>query len=99
MEHFAETATLLNNLSDSYREVHSHLAEGASRLCHGEGPVLLGEINQRPDSAEIPPHLANIHQPLDYAPKVSPDEKGMLNEEFGIERKKAEKASLEKDAD
>ena len=28
-----------------------------------------------------------MQPPLDYAPKTSPDEKGMLNEEFGLERK------------
>ena len=38
------------------------------------------------DPAEIPANLADIQQPLDYAPKTSPDEKGMLNEEFGLDR-------------
>lgn len=86
VEHFAETARLLNNLTDSYRAVHNHLAQGADSLCHGAGPVSLERIENRRDPAEIPVHLAQIQPPLDYAPKTSPDEKGMLNEAFGLER-------------
>ena len=86
VEHFTETAKLLNNLTESYREVHNHLAQGAASLCQGEGPVSLERLESRRDPAEIPAHLAHIQPPLDYAPKHSPDEKGMLNEEFGLER-------------
>jgi len=89
VEHFTDTAKLLNNLTDSYREVHNHLAKGAAALCQGDGPVALDQLEDGSDAAEIPPHLADVQQPLDYAPKTSPDEKGMLNEEFGLERKPA----------
>ena len=41
LEHFSETAKLLNNLTDSYRDVHNHLAQGAGNLCQGKGPVSL----------------------------------------------------------
>ena len=41
VEHFTETAKLLNNLTDSYREVHNQLATGAAALCQGEGPISL----------------------------------------------------------
>jgi len=85
--HFTETARLLNNLTESYREVHNHLAQGADALCHGAGPVSLERLENRQDSAEIPANLLHIQPPLDYAPKSSPNEKGMLNEEFGLERK------------
>ncbi len=87
VEHFSETAKLLNNLTESYREVHNQLAQGAEKLCHGAGPVSLERLENNYDPAEIPAHLAHIEPPLDYAPKHSPDEKGMLNEEFGLERK------------
>ena len=87
IEHFTETAKLLNNLTESYREVHNQLAQGAEKLCHGAGPVSLERLENRHDASEIPANLAHIQPPLDYAPKTSPDEKGMLNEEFGIERK------------
>ena len=86
VEHFTETAKLLNNLTESYREVHNHLAQGAAGLCQGAGPVSLERVQDR-DPAAIPANLADIQPPLDYAPKTSPDEKGMLNEEFGLERK------------
>jgi uncharacterized membrane-anchored protein YhcB (DUF1043 family) len=86
VEHFTETAKLLNNLTESYRDVHNHLAQGAASLCLGEGPVSLERLESRRDPSEIPAHLAHIQPPLDYAPKHSPDEKGMLNEEFGLER-------------
>ena len=86
VEHFTETAKLLNNLTESYRDDHNHLAQGAASLCQGQGPVSLERLETRHDPAEIPSHLARIQPPLDYAPKHSLDEKGMLNEEFGLER-------------
>jgi uncharacterized membrane-anchored protein YhcB (DUF1043 family) len=88
VEHFSKTAKLLNSLTDSYRDVHNHLASGAATLCQGQGPISLERLQRAGDDAEIPPHLANIQPPLDYAPKTSPEEKGMLNEEFGLERER-----------
>ena len=99
VEHFTETAKLLNNLTDSYREVHNQLATGAATLCQGEGPISLERTEDKPDQTEIPAHLAHIQPPLDYAPKSSPEEKGMLNEEFGLERKPQGVASEKKWAD
>lgn len=89
VEHFGQTARLLNSLTESYREVHNHLAQGAAALCQGQGPVSLERLQGKRDAAEIPAQLADIQPPLDYAPKTSPDEKGMLNEAFGLEREKA----------
>jgi uncharacterized membrane-anchored protein YhcB (DUF1043 family) len=86
VEHFSDTAKLLNGLTESYRDVHNHLAKGAATLCQGEGPVLLDRLENGRDPAEIPAQMADIQPPLDYAPKTSPDEKGMLNEEFGLDR-------------
>lgn len=90
VEHFTETAKLLNNLTASYRDVHNHLAKGAGTLCQGLGPVSLEQLENSRTSAEIPADLADIQPPLDYAPKTSPSEKGMLNEEFGLERQPTE---------
>jgi uncharacterized protein len=87
VEHFSETALLLNQLTNSYRDVHNHLANGAAELCQGKGPVALDQISNKRDPAEIPQNMADIQPPLDYAPKTSPDEKGMLNEEFGLDRR------------
>ena len=93
VEHFTETATLLNNLTERYRDVHNHLAKGADTLCQGKGPVSLDRLEDNRDGSEIPAHMADIRQPLDYAPKNSPEEKGMLNEEFGIDRNKTAEAT------
>lgn len=86
VDHFADTAKLLNNLTQSYRDVHNHLATGAASLCQGKGPVALGQLESQADPNLIPEQLADVQPPLDYAPKTSPDEKGMLNEEFGLDR-------------
>lgn len=86
VEHFSDTAKLLNNLTESYRDVHNHLASGAAALCQGEGPVALGRLEDGSTAPDAAPNLDHIQPPLDYAPKTSPDEKGMLNEEFGLDR-------------
>lgn len=95
VEHFSDTAVLLNKLTESYRDVHNQLAKGATTLCEGQGPVSLEKIDGESAGAEIPGHLADVQPPLDYAPKSSPDETGMLNEEFGLERVKSEAAAAE----
>lgn len=87
VEHFTDTSKLLNNLAESYRDVHNHLASGASKLCEDEA----GSILQRlPDGsiAELAgePQLDAVEPPRDYAPKPSPFATGVLNEEFGLEK-------------
>lgn len=89
VEHFTDTAKLLNELTGRYRDVHNHLARGADQLCKGRGPVALGQLDNDTDDSEIPAQLADIKPPLDYAPRTSPDAKGMLAEEFGLERDRA----------
>ncbi|MBA6412982.1 DUF1043 family protein [Parahaliea sp. F7430] len=95
VEHFGKTAKLLNSLTDSYRDVHNHLANGAATLCQGQGPISMDRLERAGDDAEIPAHLASIQPPLDYAPKSSPEEKGMLNEEFGLENEKPRAPAVE----
>ncbi len=85
-EHFMETAQLLNQLTNSYRDVHNHLAKGAQMLA-GEG---VGEsLKALPDDKDTAPGRKTAESmltpPLDYAPKT-PDQPGMLNEEFGINK-------------
>jgi uncharacterized membrane-anchored protein YhcB (DUF1043 family) len=94
-EHFSNTAGLLNSLTESYREVHNHLAMGAATLCQDIGPISLEKISAGPPGDEIPANLADIQAPLDYAPKSSPNETGMLNEEFGLERVKPESIAID----
>lgn len=88
VEHFTDTAKLLNSLTQSYRDVHNQLAKGATELCQGEGPVIAGRLEGSQEETTVPSQPADVHPPLDYAPKTSPDEKGMLNESFGLDRDK-----------
>ncbi len=85
-QHFSETARLLNKLTQDYREVHGHLASGAANLCPDQSVVALGNLDSSTDPNEIPPELADVKAPLDYAPKTSADEQGMLSENFGLEK-------------
>lgn len=82
-DHFAETATRLNALTENYRAVHEHLAEGANTLCSGTLPVTVGRLG---GDSDLDANLLNAEPPRDYAPKSSPTEKGMLNEGFGLDK-------------
>ena len=81
--HFSQTAELVGQLTHDYRRVYEHLATGASELCGtSELPQTLQQaIESNSDSkSEL-----DARAPLDYAPKSSPDEPGMLNERYGLE--------------
>tara|TARA_B100000579_G_C22727304_1_gene802382 strand:+ start:547 stop:1008 length:462 start_codon:yes stop_codon:yes gene_type:complete len=83
LAHFSQTAQLVNKLTDSYRDVHKHLAIGAEDLCPGESSETILQLegtNKEPSTQE------DIKPPLDYAPKASPKQRGVLNESFGIEK-------------
>ncbi|MFN2287905.1 MAG: YhcB family protein [Chromatocurvus sp.] len=82
-EHFAETATRLNALTENYRAVHEHLAEGANTLCSGNVQVAVGRLD---GNSDLDPDMLNVQPPRDYAPKASPSETGMLNEGFGLDK-------------
>ncbi len=84
-EHFATTAQLLNRLTEDYRAVYGHLAEGARDLCDGDVDIALPSAMTN-DDAELSSLSGDNTQPLDYAPRRSPDEQGQLSEAFGIER-------------
>ena len=67
-EHFMTTATLVNNMTDSYRALYEHMATGAKSLCdkeivnyHLDLPEtrLLDEINT-PEEAEAIPQVDDI---------------------------------------
>lgn len=86
--HFNSSATLLNHLTDSYREVYRHMATGARALC----PEYISE--QLTHSAKAQDALTrdsftdadsqDIAPPRDYAAKSSPDQKGSLSEDYGL---------------
>lgn len=105
-EHFEKTAALVNNLTNSYKEVHEHLAKGAQGLCQPGSIDLALEPSMQPklsaDSSATEEPAAEEETipgpPLDYAPK-SPDEEGMLSETFGLKETSAEEALTPPSAD
>lgn len=88
--HFMETARLVQNLNKSYRDVHSQLAKGASRLCDDEQANDFLALSHSIAAVE-PSKSKPLDQkdgvfvpPMDYAPKEKPDEEGTLSEKFGF---------------
>ena len=94
--HFNGTARLLNEMTDSYRNVYQHLAQGASNLCpdyiasqlqlqNNNSSALLSAAPQAPDiSTTNAPDIPD--PPLDYATRNGDgaDKKGALEEDYGI---------------
>ncbi|MGK0499513.1 MAG: uncharacterized membrane-anchored protein YhcB (DUF1043 family) [Oceanicoccus sp.] len=91
-EHFVETADLLNQLTSSYRNVHNHLAKGAQQLAGdhvSDSLKTLADDSTSTNATNSELDLAaDIMPPLDYAPKTAPNQTGMLNEEFGLDKEK-----------
>lgn len=90
--HFAQTADAFNEMNDSYQRLHQQLASGASTLCADipDGP-LLEKLSVSPADApeSDPQEQLPLEPPLDYAPKKGPADKGVLNEDFGLEKVRA----------
>ena len=90
-DHFSTSAHLVNRLTESYRDIHEHLATSASELCtdeltrHRLNDSLLS--TQAINSKAIP-----TEQPKDYAPKAEADE-GTLSENFRVHKKDTDSAA------
>lgn len=95
--HFIRTAELVNNLTESYKEVHEHLANSAQTLCKDSvgaqrleasslQPRLTESASPAAEAVEVKPvkpAASNVEPPRDYAPKKADDE-GTLSETFGL---------------
>lgn len=84
-DHFAQTSQLVNNLTQSYRDVHEHLANSALKLATPAiSRQILESANQHLTGTEKS-YLSDqqIEPPRDWAPKVS-GTKGTLSEDYGI---------------
>lgn len=84
-EHFAQTSQLVNNLTQSYRDVHEHLANSAMKLAT---PAISRQILESANTSLLDVERTYINEqnfepPRDWAPKTG-DEKGALSEEFGL---------------
>ena len=94
--HFNGTARLLNEMTDSYRNVYQHLAQGASNLCpdYISSQLQLQNSNSSsllragPQAAEatVEKEDDTPDPPLDYATRNGDgaDKKGALEEDYGI---------------
>lgn len=85
-EHFATTAKLVNNLTQSYRDVHEHLSSDALKLANVDiSRQLLKSASKEDDAllggAEIKED--DFQPPKDWAPKT-PGTEGTLSENFGL---------------
>jgi len=87
-DHFSMTAELVQHMTESYRDVYQHLASGAQDLCSGEvaSKLLPAESDAVFETANIPEEASPLAPPRDYAAKQSPDQKGALSEDFGLDK-------------
>lgn len=82
-EHFVRASALVQNLTQSYREVHEHLSAGAVQLTDaetsrkmlkaGDGSLVLDQEME---------YLSGLEPPRDYAP-TPPG--GVLSENYGLQ--------------
>lgn len=85
-QHFNETAYLLKQLAENYREVHNHLAQGANDLCAGNPNDPMIKKLPEMEAIEVNSPLTHAQAPLDYAPKSTPYDKSALSEDYGLEK-------------
>jgi uncharacterized membrane-anchored protein YhcB (DUF1043 family) len=85
-EHFTQTSALVNNLTQAYREVHEHLADGALKLAT---PAISRQIIDSANAgmgSDTKAYISEqrIEPPRDWAPKA-PGSKGALSEDYGLD--------------
>jgi uncharacterized membrane-anchored protein YhcB (DUF1043 family) len=87
-EHFDVTSELIQQMTQSYRDVYQHLAMGAQDLCTTEvANKMLPVGSDAVFEAAAPREEAiGFTPPKDYAAKANPEQKGALSEEFGLEK-------------
>jgi len=86
-EHFSTTAGLVQQMTDSYRDVYQHLAAGAQDLCSGEvANLLLPASSDGLLTGAVNADDADVQAPRDYAPRLNPSQSGALSEGFGLEK-------------
>jgi len=82
-EHFIKTSELVNNLTQSYKEVHQHLAASAMTLTNSDiSSKLIAAGSGKLEESSLEDSAPHNHPPKDYTPNVS----GVLNENYGLEQ-------------
>ncbi|WP_246434535.1 YhcB family protein [Teredinibacter haidensis] len=84
-QHFAETSKLVHNLTQSYKDVHEHLAKGAVQLTNSEISRQILEAGESTLGIEVGNSIEEVQPqaPRDWAPKT-PGQTGTLSEEYGL---------------
>ena len=94
--HFADTSKLVNNLTQSYRDVYEHLANSALKLTT---PALSRQILESAERQLLADETTELKEepleaPRDWAPKTGT---GQLSEEYGLtDEEQAEPADPKK---
>jgi len=88
-DHFSTTAELVQQMTDSYKDVYQHLASGAQDLCSTDvASKLLPTNNENVFGAVGHDEDDDLQAPKDYAPRENPNQAGALAEDFGLEKVK-----------
>ena len=95
-EHFNVSSELIQQMTQSYRDVYQHLAMGAQDLCTSEVagkllPMGSDAVFESPRTEDV----IGFNPPKDYAAKQKPDQKGALSEEFGLEKSRKQEEKKE----
>ncbi len=78
-EHFAETAKLVNNLTQNYKDVHEHLAGSALKLANVDISRQLLSTNPTDGDTSLNINEEDFEPPKDWAPS-----EGTLSEDYGL---------------
>lgn len=87
-DHFNVTAELIQQMTQSYKDVYQHLATGAQDLCSTEVANRLLPTGRDAVFDAHPEEFVGLGPPKDYAAKASPEQKGALSERFGLNKPK-----------
>lgn len=79
-EHFAETARLVNTLTQNYKEVHEHLTSNALKLGNIDISRDLLANSPGDDTSDMTIDEDNFQPPKDWAPG-----EGTLSEDYGLQ--------------
>jgi len=94
-EHFLKVSHLTTSMSQSYRQIHEHLATSAIRLASPEiGRQLLKsggiDLNLTDEDGNPLINAEDVQPPRDYAPKFPG---GILSEDYGLDENENSKKS------
>ncbi len=78
-EHFSETAKLVNNLTQNYKDVHEHLAGSALKLANVDISRQLLSASPNGDETQLEVSEDAFEPPKDWAPS-----EGTLSEDYGL---------------